>query len=86
MTVTVRRDGPDARLRVQDSGEGIDTDFLAYVFEPFGQRPHAASRSGLGPGLTLVRSLVRLHGGTVTAASEGPGRGAVFEVTLPAAV
>lgn len=85
VSVSVRRDGTGARLRVQDSGEGIDAAFLPYVFEPFGQRSHAASRSGLGLGLTVVRSLVELHGGSVSAASDGPGRGATFEVTLPAA-
>jgi signal transduction histidine kinase len=83
--VSVRRDGPGARLLVQDSGEGIDAAFLPYVFEPFGQRSHAASRSGLGLGLTVVRSLVELHGGSISAASDGPGWGATFEVTLPAA-
>ena len=74
-----------AWLRVTDSGEGIDATFLPYVFEPFSQRPSSAARAGLGLGLTVVRALVELHGGSVCAASQGQGHGSVFEVTLPRA-
>ena len=83
--VEVRRDGAHACLRVRDTGEGIDVNFLPYVFEPFSQRPRIAARAGLGLGLTVVRALVELHGGSVSAASEGHGHGAVFDVTLPSA-
>jgi signal transduction histidine kinase/DNA-binding response OmpR family regulator len=74
-------------LSVRDSGIGIPTDLLATVFDPFTQGDHSLDRSegGLGIGLTLVRRLVELHGGTVTAASDGPGRGSEFIVRLPLA-
>ena len=74
-------------LLVSDSGEGIAADLLPHLFERFRQgggsivRPHA----GLGLGLALTRSLVEHHGGTIRAESAGPGRGATFTVTLPAA-
>lgn len=83
--IQVGRDDAHAWLRVQDSGEGIDATFLPHMFEPFSQRPLIAARAGLGLGLTVVRALVELHGGSVSAASDGPGHGAVFEVTLPSA-
>ena len=81
--VQVGHDGTRAWLRVRDSGEGIDATFLPYVFEPFRQQPRIAARAGLGLGLTVVRALVELHGGSVSAASAGHGHGAVFEVALP---
>lgn len=83
--IHVGHDERQAWLRVQDSGEGIDATFLPYVFEPFSQRPRIAARAGLGLGLTVVRALVELHGGSISAASDGHGQGAVFEVTLPGA-
>jgi signal transduction histidine kinase/CheY-like chemotaxis protein len=72
-------------VSVADSGIGIRPELLPHVFEPFTQEERSADRSqgGLGLGLALVRSLVELHHGVVTAASEGVGRGAVFTVTLP---
>jgi CheY-like chemotaxis protein len=78
--------GTDAVLRVEDDGIGISKETLPFVFELFFQadRPLSRPQGGLGLGLTLVRRLVELHGGTVQAASEGPGRGAAFEVRLPA--
>jgi CheY-like chemotaxis protein len=74
-----------ARVRVRDDGAGIDPDLLERVFEPFAQADRSLARSpgGLGIGLTLVRKMVELHDGTVTAASDGPGRGSTFTVTLP---
>jgi CheY-like chemotaxis protein len=88
-------EGGDVRLRVEggageavvtirDSGVGFEPERGDSLFELFAQGGDApAGRSGLGIGLTLVRSLVELHGGSVTAASEGPGRGSVFTVRLP---
>jgi PAS domain S-box-containing protein len=75
-------------LVVQDSGVGIPADMLPHVFDLFVQGQQTADRSkgGLGLGLTLVRTLVGLHGGTVEAHSEGPGHGSRFIVRLPATV
>jgi PAS domain S-box-containing protein len=85
--VTLDTDGGSARLRVQDTGIGIPPDLLGRVFDLFtqGERSLDRSQGGLGLGLTLVRSLVRLHGGTVEAFSDGPGCGSEFVVTLPLA-
>jgi PAS domain S-box-containing protein len=72
-------------LRVRDTGVGIPAGMLDRVFDLFAQIDPSVARTegGLGIGLTLVRSLVELHGGTVAAASEGPGRGSEFIVRLP---
>jgi PAS domain S-box-containing protein len=72
-------------LRVRDNGPGIAPDLLPHVFDLFVQEDRSLARShgGLGIGLTLVRSLVERHGGTVEAHSEGPGRGAELVVRLP---
>jgi signal transduction histidine kinase len=72
-------------VRVGDTGAGIPGDLLPYVFDLFtqGERPLARSQGGLGIGLTLVKSLVELHGGTIAAHSAGPGRGSEFVVRLP---
>ncbi len=79
--------GDTSRLRVQDTGIGISPELLSRVFELFiqGERGLDRSQGGLGLGLTLVRNLVHLHGGTVEAYSEGSGRGSEFVVTLPLA-
>jgi signal transduction histidine kinase len=72
-------------FRVSDDGEGISSALLPEIFEPFRQHEDGAERrhGGLGLGLTIVRQLVEQHGGSVTAESAGPGRGAAFTVTLP---
>jgi len=73
-------------VRVSDTGAGIKPEFLPYVFDRFRQADSATTRShgGLGLGLSIARHLVELHGGTIAADSEGPGRGSVFTITLPA--
>ncbi len=84
--VSVAQHGHEAVLRVTDSGEGIDPHFLPHVFDPFRQGANKTMRSGLGLGLAIVKRLVDLHGGRITAESEGIGRGARFEVSLPIAL
>jgi CheY-like chemotaxis protein len=80
------RGAPDAVVvRVRDGGIGISADQLPRIFDMFAQADTSLerSRSGLGIGLTLVRTLVELHGGRVEARSEGPGKGSEFVVHLP---
>jgi PAS domain S-box-containing protein len=88
VVVVAERDGGDVVLRVRDTGVGIDPALVPNLFEMFVQGERGADRSagGLGLGLSLARTLTELHGGTVTARSEGAGRGSEFEVRLPAAV
>ncbi len=76
-----------AEIRVRDSGIGIDPAQLGRLFEPFEQGDDGLARThgGLGLGLSLVKALVRLHGGTVTGSSEGVARGSEFVVSLPLA-
>jgi PAS domain S-box-containing protein len=83
--VRVNIEGSDAVLRVEDNGYGIAPELLPRVFDLFvqGERTLERAQGGLGIGLTLVRRLVELHGGTVAAFSEGPGRGSEFTVRLP---
>jgi CheY-like chemotaxis protein len=85
VTITLARSSGRALISVVDSGEGIDPSFLPHVFEPFRQGQSRAMRSGLGLGLAIVRRLVDLHGGRITAASDGDGKGAIFTVSLPVA-
>ncbi|HEY5955486.1 MAG TPA: ATP-binding protein, partial [Polyangiaceae bacterium] len=84
--VGLRRSGSDVELTVADTGQGIDVEFLPYVFERFRQGEGTTTRrhGGLGLGLALVRHLVEAHGGTVRAESAGTGQGATFSVHLPA--
>lgn len=74
-----------AQIQIQDTGQGIDPDFLPYVFDRFRQADSTTTRShsGLGLGLAIVRHLIELHGGRVYAASDGKGLGATFTVSLP---
>src|ERR1043166_7734029 len=83
--VRLERDNSNAIIVVKDNGEGMEADFMPYVFDRFRQADATTSRSfgGLGLGLSIVRSVVEMHGGSVRAESEGKGRGANFTVTLP---
>ncbi len=85
--VTAERTGGAVALRVRDHGIGIDPHMLERIFDMVVQQPQAPDRAkgGLGLGLTIVRSLVELHGGTVSATSEGPGKGSEFVIKLPLA-
>lgn len=84
--VTVAREADRVAVSVRDTGLGISPDLLPMLFEPFVQAEHAprGDADGLGLGLSLVKSLVDLHGGDVSVASPGPGRGTEFVVHLPA--
>jgi PAS domain S-box-containing protein len=86
ISVTARLEGSDIVIRVRDTGIGITPELLPRVFDPFvqGDRTMARSEGGLGIGLTLARKLAEVHGGGVTAESEGPGKGSEFTVRLPA--
>ncbi|MGF6271882.1 PAS domain S-box-containing protein [Massilia sp. UYP11] len=87
LRLAVRRDGRDAVIAVSDTGVGIAADALAGVFDMFSQIGRTVDRSqgGLGIGLSLVRRLVEMHGGSVVAASGGANAGSVFTVRLPLA-
>jgi PAS domain S-box-containing protein len=78
--------GKEVVIRVADNGMGIEPDMLAHVFDLFAQAGRSLERSlgGLGIGLTIVNNMVRMHGGTVEARSEGPGKGSEFLVRIPA--
>jgi signal transduction histidine kinase/ActR/RegA family two-component response regulator len=88
ITVTAERDGMAVTIAVRDTGTGIPQEMLPRVFDLFTQLPAAARRAhgGLGIGLTLVKSLVEMHGGTVQVYSAGPGKGSEFTVRLPLVV
>jgi signal transduction histidine kinase/ActR/RegA family two-component response regulator len=83
--VALQRRANDVRITVSDSGKGIDPTFLPFIFERFRQADASTTRKfgGLGLGLSIVRHLVELHGGTVEGHSEGEGKGATFTITLP---
>jgi signal transduction histidine kinase/CheY-like chemotaxis protein len=85
VTVRLVREGAEAVIVVEDNGEGIAPDFLPYVFERFrqGNSTTRAAGGGLGLGLSIVQAVVDLHGGSVRAESDGPGRGARFTLRLP---
>jgi PAS domain S-box-containing protein len=84
--VQLRRDGNFAEVRVRDTGVGIAQTLLPRLFEMFVQAGESPTGGGLGIGLALVRRLAELHGGSVTAHSDGPGKGSTFTVRLPLAV
>jgi len=84
--LAARAAGPEVEISVRDNGIGIAAELLPRVFDLFqqGDRTLDRSQGGLGIGLTLVRRLVEMHGGQVTASSPGPGQGSTFTVRLPA--
>ena len=83
--IVLARRGPEAEISVRDTGQGIKPEFLPYVFDRFRQEDGSISRrhGGLGLGLAIVRHLVELHGGTVSASSDGEGKGATFTLRVP---
>jgi signal transduction histidine kinase len=83
--LSAAREGDDAVFRVKDDGLGVPADMLETIFEIFTQVDRAGDSipSGLGIGLSLVKTLVELHGGRVEARSEGPGEGSEFTVRIP---
>jgi len=85
ISVTVQATGDRVGITVADTGEGIDPAFLPHIFEPFRQGISASMRTGMGLGLAIVQRLVDLHGGRITAASRGVGKGSEFHVSLPLA-
>jgi signal transduction histidine kinase len=84
--IVCRRSGATVEMLIRDSGVGVEADFLPHVFERFRQGKGGTTRSfgGLGLGLSIVRHLVELHGGTVSAENNVPPPGATFKVVLPA--
>lgn len=85
ISVELARAGERVQLTVSDTGQGIDGDFLPFIFDRFSQSESASTRryGGLGLGLAIVRHIVELHGGTVDAMSPGRGQGASFVISLP---
>jgi signal transduction histidine kinase len=85
VVLSILREGGSIAMAVKDTGIGIEPDFLPHVFDRFRQQDPASTRThgGLGLGLSIVRHLVELHGGTVEAQSEGANRGATFTVRIP---
>ncbi len=85
VNVYLKRNAPCAEIIITDTGKGIDSEFLPYVFDLFRQQDGKTTRQfgGLGLGLAIVRYLTELHGGTVAVASHGEGQGATFTVSLP---
>lgn len=85
VTVEIHLSGKNVEILVKDSGIGIKDDFLPYIFDRFSQSDTSSSRrfGGLGLGLSIVRHLVELHGGRITASSDGLGKGASFVVAIP---
>ncbi len=83
--LSARRTAPCIEITVDDDGQGIDPDFLPFVFDRFRQAEGGSSRAhgGLGLGLAIVRHFTEAHGGTVTASSAGTGKGSTFRVELP---
>jgi PAS domain S-box-containing protein len=88
ISLTIRHEGEQMEISVRDTGIGIPPQLLPHVFDLFvqGDRSRARTEGGLGIGLTLVQKLTEMHGGSVTANSEGLGKGSEFIVRLPASV
>jgi signal transduction histidine kinase/ActR/RegA family two-component response regulator len=87
VVVTLQRDGDSATVRVKDDGVGIAPDRIGTIFELFAQAENAIGRAqgGMGIGLALVRNLLHLHGGSISASSDGDGKGSEFVVRFPLA-
>lgn len=87
IAVGLERAASNVRITIRDNGEGISEDLLPVLFKRFQQGDSSSTRrhGGLGLGLAIVKHLVEMHGGTVAAASDGPGKGAIFTVELPVA-
>ncbi len=79
----VRADDTMAIITIEDEGEGISPEFLPFIFDELQQEEKGTRAGGLGLGLHIVKTIVTMHGGTVEAQSDGPGRGATFVVRLP---
>lgn len=85
IAISLIPDGDALQLRICDDGEGIDPEFMSQIFGRFQQADGSTTRrhGGLGLGLAIVRQLTELHGGTISASSEGRGKGSTFTVRLP---
>jgi signal transduction histidine kinase len=85
IAVAVEEEDGHAVVRVEDDGVGMSPEILGRIFTPFAQadRTLDRSRGGLGLGLAMVRGMIELHGGTVSAVSEGPGKGSTLTLRLP---
>src|SRR5262249_31732840 len=85
VTVRLTRVDSQVEIAVSDTGKGIKPDYLPHVFDRFSQEDYSTTRryGGLGLGLSIVRHIAELHGGSVHAASEGEGRGTTFVIRLP---
>lgn len=83
--LSLRREGPNARIDIKDTGEGIDPRFLPQMFDLFRQADGSSTRrhGGLGLGLAISRRLIEAQGGRLEAASDGPGQGSTFSIFLP---
>jgi PAS domain S-box-containing protein len=86
--VVMQRVNSHVEISVIDSGQGMTTDFIAHAFERFRQSTSTETQktSGLGLGLSIVKNLVEMHGGSIHASSDGPGKGSTFHVNLPVTV
>jgi CheY-like chemotaxis protein len=86
--LTIAQDGADALISVRDTGIGISAEMLPRIFDMFMQADRSIDRShgGLGVGLTVARRLVELHGGSISASSDGVGKGSTFTVRIPMSV
>lgn len=85
ITIALKTEGEWVDIRVDDTGQGIEAELVPHIFQLFTQARRTPDRAhgGLGLGLAVVKRLVEMHGGTVRAESEGPGRGSSFKVSLP---